>query len=130
MIARANNTTDEVKEVTVTNNNLLDVFNMIKILIKAFKDSHNNIRIDIFYKWIDKILNTEYSKDCIFVTSIHCVKGLEAPNCFVLNRGEPTIDGVMSKEQREQELNLSYVALTRSQNNLYLVSPDGEEYGK
>ena len=32
--------------------------------------------------------------------------------------------------QREQELNLSYVALTRSQNNLYLVSPDGEEYGK
>ena len=102
---------------------------LVKDNISVYKIG-DNIRIDIFDKWIDKLLNTEYSKDCIFVTSIHCVKGLEAPNCFVLNRGEPTIDGVMSKEQKVQELNLSYVALTRSQNNLYLVSPDGEEYGK
>lgn len=115
-----------------TNNHLLDTFNIIKLLIEAYKETHTNMRIDIFNNYIDKLLNTTYSKDCIFVTSIHCVKGLEAPNCFILNKGEPTISGstgFMTKEQRIQEMNLSYVALTRAQENLYLVKPEGEEYG-
>lgn len=130
-IKAAGDNTQEAKETI--NNNSLEVFNMLKILIKAFKENHNNMRMDIFDKWVDNLLNTEYSKNCVFVTSIHCVKGLEAPNCFVLNRGEPTISGAngfMTKEQREQEQNLSYVALTRSQDKLYLVSADGEEYGE
>ena len=116
------------KEQEMKNNNLLETFNIINILISSFKESHSNMRIDIFNNYLNKILNTEYSNECIFVTSIHCVKGLEAKNCFVLNKGKPTLDGCMNNDQRQQEMNLSYVALTRAQENLYLVSPDGEEY--
>ena len=118
--------------VEETNNHLLDTFNIIKLLVEAYKETHTNMRMDIFNNYIDKLLNTTYSKDCIFVTSIHCVKGLEAPNCFILNKGEPILSGptgFMTKEQRIQEMNLSYVALTRAQENLYLVKPEGEEYG-
>ena len=86
------------------------------------------MRMDIFDNYIDKMLNTKYSKDCIFATSIHCVKGLEANNCFVLNKGNPTIDSHMKSDQIQQEKNLSYVALTRAKDKLYLVAPEGEEY--
>ena len=62
------------------------------------------------------------------VSSIHCVKGLEADNVFVLNEGKTVIDGNMSNEQKQQEFNLSYVSLTRAKENLYLVKAEGEEY--
>jgi ATP-dependent exoDNAse (exonuclease V) beta subunit len=102
------------------------------MLIETYKKNHTNVSLEYFNKYIDKLLNTTYSKDSIFITTIHCVKGLEAPNCYILNRGEPTFSGpqgFLTKEQRIQEMNLSYVALTRAQENMYLVEPQGEEYG-
>ena len=123
-------TSEQDKEQKLQDNKLLEYYNIIKMLIKNYQENHTNMRIDIFNNYLDKILNTTYSKDCVFVTSIHCVKGLEADNCFVLNKGKPIIDKHMSADQKQQEINLSYVALTRAKQNLYLVSPQGDEYGK
>ena len=68
------------------------------------------------------------SDDCITISSIHSVKGLESDNVFVLNEGKPTMAGVTNSDQYTQEKNLSYIALTRAKKKLYLVKAEGPEY--
>ena len=106
----------------------MEMFSAIKMLLVSFKEKYTTHSKSQFLKYVQTMLNTTSSKNCIMITSIHCVKGLEANNVFVLNEGKAVIDGNMSAEQRQQEFNLSYVALTRAKENLYLVKPEGEEY--
>lgn len=119
-----------VEEEVEDNSGQTEVLEVIKRLLYSFKEQYTTNSKNQFLKYIDSILNTTKSENCIFVSSIHCVKGLEAENVFVLNEGKPVIDNLMSREQRQQEYNLSYVALTRAKENLYLVKAEGEEYGK
>ena len=97
-------------------------------LLKAFKKEHTTNSVKAFLKYVESILNTTPSDDCIIVSSIHCVKGLEATNVFVLNEGKAISEHFMEYEQKQQERNLSYVSLTRAKENLYLVRAQGEEY--
>lgn len=63
----------------------------------------------------------ETRKDGYKLCSIHKSKGLEARNIFILN---PPIELAVAMEHpiaREQEINLHFVALTRSAMNLYWV---------
>ena len=106
----------------------LEMFSAIKILLASFKEKYTTHSKSQFLKYVQSILNTKPSNNCITVTSIHCVKGLEADNVFVLNEGKAVVEGQMSNEQRQQEYNLSYVSLTRARHNLYLVKAEGEEY--
>ena len=53
--------------------------------------------------------------------SIHKSKGLEAENVFILNEAKPFEKLGRSKDMIQQENNLSYVAITRAKENLYLV---------
>lgn len=106
----------------------LEMFSAIKMLLSSFKEKYTTHSKAQFLKYVQSILNTTPSNNCITVTSIHCVKGLEADNVFVLNEGKAVVEGQMSNEQRQQEYNLSYVSLTRARENLYLVKGEGEEY--
>lgn len=106
----------------------LEIFTAIKMLLNSFKEKYSTHSKVQFLKYVKSILNTTDSKKCVVVTSIHCVKGLEADNVFVLNEGKTVVEGQMSPEQRQQEYNLSYVSLTRAKENLYLVKAEGEEY--
>lgn len=106
----------------------LEMFSAIKMLLAAFKQKYTTHSKAQFLKYVQSILNTKPSDNCITITSVHCVKGLEADNVFVLNEGKAVVEGQMSNEQRQQEYNLSYVSLTRARHNLYLVKAEGEEY--
>ena len=97
-------------------------------LLNAFKKEHSTNSVNAFLKYVESILNTKPSDDCIIVSSIHCVKGLEATNVFVLNEGKAISEHYMGYEQKQQERNLSYVSLTRAKENLYLVRAQGKEY--
>jgi superfamily I DNA/RNA helicase len=123
----------EAEAITFTQNSedkggQMEMFSAIKMLLASFKEKYTTHSKSQFLKYVQTMLNTTPSNNCIMITSIHCVKGLEANNVFVLNEGKAVIDGTMSAEQRQQEFNLSYVALTRAKENLYLVKPEGEEY--
>lgn len=117
-----------IETQTEDKNGQLETLSILQMLLAAFKEKYTTHSKSQFLKYIKSILNTTASKDCIMVSSIHCVKGLEADNVFVLNEGKTVIDGNMSNEQKQQEFNLSYVSLTRAKENLYLVKAEGEEY--
>lgn len=122
-----NETTEEKAIVSEEHEGQMECLNTIILLLNSFKQKYSTKSKNQFLKYIDGILNTEKSTNCIFVSSIHCVKGLEANNVFILNKAVPPIDKRMTREQRQQEYNLSYVALTRAKENLYLVSLEKEE---
>lgn len=113
--------------VSVEDSNL-ELYYIIKLLIDSFQENYSTFSIKEFLKYIDKVMTTTPSSDSIFVSSIHCAKGLEANNVFILSEAIPTISRGMSLDQKIQEQNLSYIALTRSKNNLYLVKAEGKEY--
>lgn len=75
---------------------------------------------------IDKIFDESDGRRCINLYSIHSGKGGEGDVAFILNpENMPLIDKNQSAEEREQENNLLYVALTRPREILALVL--GEE---
>lgn len=55
------------------------------------------------------------------VTTVHKAKGLEAPNIFLLNTPIPLPFAMEHPIGREQELNLDFVAKTRSSADMYYV---------
>lgn len=58
--------------------------------------------------------------NCVLLSSVHRAKGLEARNVFVLT-GKMPIPFAKSEAAIEQEMNIIYVAITRSLQNLYFV---------
>ena len=106
----------------------LDILECVVVLIDNYisEKKHGN-KIDDFIDYIPKKLNTEDKQGCIVCTSIHQAKGLEADNVFVLNEGREFFEYARTPEQRQQEKNLSYVALTRAKENLYLVRGEVED---
>ena len=116
-----------IQEAEIDSNEI-ERITIVLDLIKNFKKEHSTNSKKAFLSYVETILNTKPTKECIIVSSIHCVKGLEATNVFILNEGKPVTDGYMSIEQKQQEYNLSYVSLTRAKENLYLVKAEGNEY--
>ena len=117
-----------IEKQTEDKSGQLETLSILQMLLAAFKENYTTHSKSQFLKYVKSILNTTSSNECIMVSSIHCVKGLEAQNVFVLNEGKTVIDGTMSSDQKQQEFNLSYVSLTRAKENLYLVRAEGEEY--
>jgi len=66
------------------------------------------------------------NQDAIKLMSIHKSKGLESTDVFILDYDELPYKRATHKDwEKEQELNLKYVAITRSLQNLYLVKALG-----
>ena len=100
----------------------LDILECVVALIDNYISEYKySNKVNDFLDYIPKKLNTEDKQGCIVCTSIHQAKGLEADNVFILNEAREFFEFARTSEQRQQEKNLSYVALTRAKQNLYLV---------
>jgi superfamily I DNA/RNA helicase len=73
---------------------------------------------------IEDLFTDEKNGEGIKLSSIHKAKGLEADRVFILQPEGAAIPHPMAKSpwQREQEMNLLYVAITRAINELVYVS--------
>ena len=126
---------NNVEEVVtaIDDNKKIDNYNFILGILKEYLKKNPNATKDNFAAYISNLLNTGHNKTSksnvftpktkpIRICSVHKAKGLEAENVFVLNEGRVCFDFRNSKEQNQQEKNLSYISYTRAKNNLYLVS--------
>ena len=97
---------------------LADMLQAVSTLFDSYEPS-------TFLDWealIDKIFDETDGQRCINFYSIHSGKGGEANVAFILNPEEmPLIHESQTAEEREQENNLLYVALTRAKETLALV---------
>ena len=75
-------------------------------------------------KKIETVFTNDKDKPGIMLSSIHKAKGLEANRVFLLEPEGATVPHPMAKTpwQREQEMNLRYVAITRAISELVYVS--------
>lgn len=65
------------------------------------------------------------STGCVVLSSVHKAKGLEFPVVFILDRDKYMPSRYATQGwQKEQEKNLLYVAITRSQDKLYYIQSD------
>lgn len=95
-------------------------------LLSPYMTRNKNASTDEFLTYLDKILNTVFTKDCVRICSVHKAKGLEARQVFVLNEAKVCRDFRNSPEQQQQEINLAYISVTRATETLYLVR-EGDE---
>lgn len=112
---------ERLKEVAVTAVKIDNINFLLEILKGYLKNHPKNEPISRFSSFVDNLLNTTPSPNCVRLSSIHKAKGLEAQNVFVLNEAKICYDFRNSKEQNAQEKNLSYIASTRAKEGLYLV---------
>ena len=113
---------EERLEAVAETNSKIDNTSFLLEILEGYLENHaSSDSVSKFSNFIDKLLNTTPSPNCIRLCSIHKAKGLEATNVFVLNEAKINYDFRNSKEQNIQEKNLSYIATTRAKEGLYLV---------
>lgn len=113
---------EERLEAVAETNSKIDNTSFLLEILEGYLENHaSSDSISKFSNFIDKLLNTTSSPNCVRLCSIHKAKGLEATNVFVLNEAKINYDFRNSKEQNIQEKNLSYIATTRAKEGLYLV---------
>lgn len=66
-------------------------------------------------------------ENAVIFATIHKSKGLEAPRVWWLGRSECPAKWARQQWQKEQEINLCYVAATRAMQELYLIEEQKEE---
>ena len=113
---------EERLEAVPETNSKIDNTSFLLEILEGYLENHaSSDSVSKFSNFIDKLLNTTPSPNCIRLCSMHKAKGLEATNVFVLNEAKINYDFRNSKEQNIQEKNLSYIATTRAKEGLYLV---------
>lgn len=113
---------EERLEAVAETNSKIDNTSFLLEILEGYLEHHaSSDSVSKFSNFIDKLLNTTPSPNCVRLCSIHKAKGLEATNVFVLNEAKINYDFRNSKEQNVQEKNLSYIATTRAKEGLYLV---------
>ena len=113
---------EERLEAVAETNSKIDNTSFLLEILEGYLENHaSSDSVSKFSDFVDKLLNTTPSPDCVRLCSIHKAKGLEATNVFVLNEAKINFDFRNSKEQNVQEKNLSYIATTRAKEGLYLV---------
>lgn len=113
---------EERLEAVAETNSKIDNTSFLLEILEGYLENHaSSDSVSKFSNFIDKLLNTTPSPNCVRLCSIHKAKGLEATNVFVLNEAKINYDFRNSKEQNVQEKNLSYIATTRAKEGLYLV---------
>jgi DNA helicase II / ATP-dependent DNA helicase PcrA len=94
---------------------LNDKIDCIKII---FENSSRNIKtISDFEAEIDSIFDDNVNG--VVLCTVHRAKGLEADSVFILDEHLMPYYRAKTEEDYRQEMNLRYVALTRSKENLY-----------
>lgn len=114
---------EQVEKVTFSDS-AIDLLDCVEILLEKYKEK-NKRKGDFssFINYIRQMLNTTEKKGAIELTSIHQAKGKEWDRVFILNNAKVFRELAKTADQAQQESNLSYVALTRSKDTLFLVKP-------
>jgi DNA helicase II / ATP-dependent DNA helicase PcrA len=100
-------------------------------VLEEFKEASSQFKnIGEFLIHVDEVSKEiknskkSFEEDCVILSTIHGVKGMEFNNVFVVNCVEETLPHSSSiKDSIEEERRLMYVAITRAINNLFLYIP-------
>lgn len=96
-----------------------DYYNCIRNLAAS------SVSVDTLLTAVAKIFSDSGEPEGrITLSTIHKAKGLEYPTVFLLDRNLIPSKYATSPEQKEQERNLLYVAVTRAMSELYYISSD------
>ena len=112
---------EQVDKVTFSDN-AIDLLDCVEILLEKYKEK-NKSKGDFssFINYVRQMLNTTEKRGAIELTSIHQAKGKEWDRVFILNDAKVFYEFAKTADQSQQESNLSYVALTRSKDTIFLV---------
>ncbi|MCZ2096879.1 MAG: ATP-binding domain-containing protein, partial [Anaerolineae bacterium] len=95
----------------------------ILVCVASFEDARD---VDTLCARIEGLFDERRSQ--IRLATVHRTKGLEAERVFILRPDKlPLARPDQQPWQREQELNLKYVALTRAKQSLFFVDQDAAE---
>jgi len=95
----------------------------ILVCVASFEDARD---VDTLCARIEGLFDERLSQ--IRLATVHRTKGLEAERVFILRPDKlPLARPDQQPWQREQELNLKYVALTRAKQSLFFVDEDAAE---
>lgn len=106
-------------------NNTLDLYNTTQVLLDWYIETNGTTHSkEEFISYLKQSFSSGNTKNSIVVSSIHCAKGAEANNIFLVNANlYPYYELARgNKEQIIEETNLFYVALTRAKEKLYLCT--------
>lgn len=114
-----------IEEITFTDTNI-DLLDCVEILYEKYYDENkerpNKLKdFGTFSLYIQDKLQTKGTRNSIQCVSIHQSKGKEYDRVFILNNARVYTEFGRNADQRKQESNLSYIALTRSKSVIYLV---------
>ena len=97
-------------------------YHIIESFIDMFKQKVNALTVKDLITFIENFLSLNENKEVPTLSTIHKMKGGEADNIFIYDYPRfPYCYGNMSEDDKQQEINLQYVALTRAKKKLYLV---------
>lgn len=82
--------------------------------------------LDGFKEWVKSVFD-ESIHGAVTLSTIHKAKGLEAERVFIMNPEGMPHPMAKSTEAKGQEMNLKYVAFTRSKSDLFMVEPKPRE---
>ena len=124
----------EVENMNFSDTNV-DLLDCLELLYRNYcSDYKTNLKklndFDCFSRYVRNMLKTDGTKDSIQCVSIHQAKGKEYNRVFILNNARVHYELASNPDQTQQEKNLSYIALTRSKDILFLVNspPDDDDY--
>src|SRR5260221_6868624 len=99
---------------------LNDRIETVQAFIEGYIIDQANGTIDGFYEYV----NSKFSDDengAVILSTVHRAKGLEFDNVYILKGEQMPHKMAKADWQIEQEMNLLYVAITRTKKNLYFV---------
>ena len=123
---------DSSNDISLSNN-VIDLLDCIMVIYGNYKRKYmdDNEKLNSFkdfIKFVEALLQTKDIKNSIQCTSIHQAKGKEYDRVFILNEAKVYYELGRNADQVQQEINLSYIALTRSKDTIYLVEePEDDE---
>ena len=103
-------------------NKQTEYYEVIESFIDDYKQTTASILVSDFIKYIKSFLTKGLNDNVPIISSIHTMKGGEADNIFIYDYPKfPYTFGKQGEDEKQQEVNLQYVALTRAKKNLYLI---------
>jgi DNA helicase-2/ATP-dependent DNA helicase PcrA len=94
-----------------------DKVGSLLVLVESLTENHRTVAA--LLNRIDELFSNKAG--AVILATIHKSKGLEADNVFWLGRSECPAKWARQQWQKQQEVNLCYVAATRAKKALYLI---------
>lgn len=104
-------------------------YDIIMEFINEYKSKHVSVLVDDFIYYLKDFLNGSNNyTDVPIISSVHSMKGGEANRVFIYDYPKfPYEFRDMSDDEKQQERNLQYVAITRAKKELFLMLLDPKD---